>query len=106
MAQAQVTTRRRRQVLGWSSLIASALLLASLLNAGVTNGTGQVVQAAPTRVLPSPSTAALADGDEVRAPLLANAPEANCEMSVRQPLYAGLNNWVTEMRWSCEVSSP
>jgi hypothetical protein len=43
MTQAQVTTRRRWQVVGWSSLIASALLLASLVNASVTNGTAEVV---------------------------------------------------------------
>ncbi len=76
MAHAQVITGRCCQVMGWSSLLATALLLACLLNAGVTNGTPGVVQAAPTRILPSPATAALADGDDVRARFLATARDA------------------------------
>jgi hypothetical protein len=112
-AEDEVRERRRQathparcwEVLGWSSLVAGALMSASLLNAGVTNGTGGVVHAAPTRILSSPATAALADGDDVRARFLADAPEAICQLSAGQPLYAGLNTWVAETHWSCEASS-
>jgi hypothetical protein len=65
MKEVRVTTRRRWQALGWSTLIAGTLLLVSLLNAGVTNGT------APTRSLPSSTTAALVDNDP-RARFLAS----------------------------------
>jgi hypothetical protein len=73
MIQRRETTRRRWHLLGWSSPIAGALLLGLLLDAGVTNGTGEVVQAVPPRILESPATAALLDGDDVRARFLANA---------------------------------
>jgi hypothetical protein len=97
MAQPQVTTGRCWQVAGWSSLIVGALLLAALFNAGVTNGTGAVRQTPPTVAVPaqvaltahseqsgihegtnrqlSPATAALADGDDVRARLLVGRPD-------------------------------
>jgi len=105
MTQAQLTTGRYRQVAGWSSLVVGAHLLASLFNAGVTNGTEDVIeQTAPTRILPSP---ALADGDDVPARFLINALEANCEISPGQPLYAGQNTWVAETHgWGCQASRP
>ncbi len=103
MTQVRITTRTYRQIAAWSGLTAVALLMASLLNAGVTTGSG-VVQAAPTRMFSSPATAALADGDDVR--FLANAPEENCELSAAKPLYAGLNTWVADPHWTCQFSSP
>ncbi len=77
MTHAQVTTGRYRQVAGWTSLAAGAVLLALLFNAGVTNGTAGVEQAAPTAELSSLATAALADGDDVRARFLLTQATAN-----------------------------
>jgi hypothetical protein len=112
MVPACVTTGRCCQVAGWGGLIAGALLLASLFDAGVTNGTRGVEQtftdmlpAAGTFDAPyvqsgihedtnghlSPATAALAGGEDLRARLLADPPAANCAM---QPLYAGQTSWV------------
>jgi hypothetical protein len=71
MARIPVPIARSRNVVGWSSLVAGTVLLASLFNAAVTSGSGGVDQARPTRVLPSDTTAALADGDDVRAGQLA-----------------------------------
>ena len=106
MTQARVMTRRYRQVAGWSSLIASALILASLLDAGVTNGTVGVVQAVPTDTLSSAATPALADSNNVGARFLSDAPEASCEVAAGQPLYAGLNTWVAQTQSDCEISTP
>ena len=105
MTQVRITTRTYRQIAAWSSLTAVALLMASLLKAGVTTGSG-VVQAAPTRVFSSPATAPLADGDDVLARFLANAPEENCVLSAAQPLYAGLNTWGADPHWTCQFSRP
>jgi hypothetical protein len=82
---------------GWSGLLVGALLLAWLFNAGVTNSTGAVGQTPPNVTVPaqvaltahyeqsgihegtnrqlSPATAALADGDDVRARLLVGRPD-------------------------------
>jgi hypothetical protein len=79
MKEVRVTTRRRWQALGWSTLIVGTFLLASLLTAGVTNGTGGVLQAAPTRGLPSSTTGALVDND-ARARFLASVA---CDPSLR-----------------------
>jgi hypothetical protein len=76
MMQVSVTTRRRWQALGWSTLIAGALLLASLLNAAVTNGTAGVGHSASTRSLASQ----LADADDARARFLASVA---CDPSLR-----------------------
>jgi len=67
MARVPVPIATSRNVVGWSSLVAGTVLLASLFNAAVTSGSGRVDQAGPTRVLLSDTTAALADGDDVRA---------------------------------------
>jgi len=83
------TRNRRRRVpllAGWSSLIAAVLLLASLFNAAVTNHTNEA-----TNRTGSPATAALADGDDVRAGSLAGSPVVNC---AKQPDYAGQSSWV------------
>jgi hypothetical protein len=110
MSPARVASGTWWYVAGWSGLLASTLLLASLFNAGVTNGTkgadqrgdgdqGQgsscVAQfgsynwrvfssgrqgpcglgpdtSTPIPVQQSPVTAALADGDDVRARFLAS----------------------------------
>jgi hypothetical protein len=77
MTHAQVTTGRYRQVAGWTSLAAGAVLLASLFNAVVTDGTAGVEQAAPAAELSSVATAALADGDDVRARFLLMQATAN-----------------------------
>jgi hypothetical protein len=113
MAHAQVATGQYRQMAGWSGLLVSGLLLAWLFNAGVINATGGVRQIPPTVTVPaqvvlnahyeqsgihegtnrqlSPATAALADGDDVRAGVLADPPAATC---TTQPLYAGRTSWV------------
>lgn len=94
MAQAQVSMGRSRQATRWGSLIAGVLILAWLFNAALTNVLGDVEQAAPPDALPaqgllhapsvqsgihagpdrhlSPATAALADGDDVRARFVAS----------------------------------
>ena len=71
MARIPLPIAWSRNVVGWSSLVAGTVLLASLFNAAVTSGSGRVDQAGPTRVLLSETTAALADGDDVRAGQLA-----------------------------------
>jgi len=100
MTQVRMTTRTYQQIAGWSSLTAVALLMASLLNVAVTTGSG-AVQAAPTRTFSSPATAALADGDDVRARFLANAPGGDCA----EALSAGLNTWVGDPFSTCHIAS-
>jgi hypothetical protein len=95
MAQAQVTTGRCRQVAGWSSLIAAALLLASLFNAGVTSGSGGIEQTAPTGMVPAQGT-----------PDAHYGPGGQCQLIVRPPLYAGQNTWVTQTTWQCPDPLP
>jgi hypothetical protein len=85
---------RSRQAASWSSLIAGVLILVWLFNAAATNALGDVGQAKPTGALgeqgllhppsaqrgihagadrlPSPATAALADGDDVQARFVAS----------------------------------
>lgn len=110
--QTRVTARTRWQVAGWSGLLAGALLLASLFQAGATNGTGSPAPVAPTPVYRSPATAALTDGDDVRARFLADSPwccptpEASCELSDGQPLYVGLHTCVAKTHWGGDVSPP
>ena len=87
MAQAWVRGEASWRVVRWGSLLGSSFVLASLFNAAVTNGLGGV---SSDRNL-SPATAALADGDDVRAGLLAGLPAANC---ATQSLYAVQNSWV------------
>jgi hypothetical protein len=109
MAQAWVRGGASWRVVRWGSLLGSSFVLASLFNAAVTNGLGGVSEVPPTVTRPaygafeqqydqsriregtnrhlSPATAALADGDDVRAGLLAG----NC---ATQSPYAGQNSWV------------
>jgi hypothetical protein len=61
---------RRFQVLAWSVLAAVMLLLASLLQAVVSSGVAEAVPTTQAIDHRSPSTAALADGDDVRARFL------------------------------------
>ena len=58
------------QLLAWCALLGASIALASLLSAGLTAG-GAL--ASPTPVALSPATAALADGDDIRARYLATA---------------------------------
>ena len=90
MTHVRVMTWRYRQVAGWGSLIASALLFASLLDAGVTNGTGGGVQAVPTDTHSSAAT----------------APKESCDVAPGQSLYAGLNTWVAQRQSDCAISTP
>ena len=80
---ARMTARTVRQVAGWSGLLAGAVLLASLLNAGVTNGTGGAL--AYTRSC-CPS------------------PPAGCEIGDGQLLYVALHRCVAEAHWGGDVS--
>ena len=112
MEQAWVRGGASLRVVRWGSLLGSSFVLASLFNAAVTNGLGGVSEVPPTVTRPaygafeqqyesriregtnrhlSPATAALADGDDVRAGLLAGLPAANC---ATQSPYAGQNSWV------------
>jgi len=68
------------RVLPWSGLMASALLLASLVQAVATGSTAGAVESVPTPIQP---------------------PDASCEMAARQPLYTGQNSWVTQSRGHC-----
>jgi hypothetical protein len=107
MTHVRLMTWRYRQVAGWGSLIASALLFASLLDAGVTNGTGGVVQAVPTDTHSSAATPALTDSNDVVARFLStDAPKDSCDVAPGQPLYAGLNTWVAQTQSDCEISRP
>jgi len=113
MAQAWVRGGASWRVVRWGSLLVSSFVLASLFNAAVTNGLGGVSEVPPPVTRPaygafeqqddqsrihegtnghlSHATAALADGDDVRAGLLAGLPAANC---ATRSLYAGPNSWV------------
>ena len=75
------------RVLGWGSLTAGALLLASLLQAVATASIDSAVQAEPTTIDPS------------RAPPF-------CETIVGQPLYPGQDTWVTQTHRQCANLSP
>jgi hypothetical protein len=113
MAPAWATTAQYLQVAGWGGLIAAVLVLTSLFTAVVTIGTAEgLEQTTSATMIPlhsalsaphvqsgmhegtnravSPATAALADGDDVRAGFPAGAPIANCAM---QPLYARQSSW-------------
>jgi hypothetical protein len=69
------TPRRGRQTaVAWGVMLASLLVLASLFNAVASSALGGPSTTAPTPVRLSPATAALADGDHVRARLLARLP--------------------------------
>lgn len=103
------------RVLAWSGLIAAVFLLASLLQAVATGSTAGAVEAVSTPSQLSSATAAELDGDEVRAGdpsvladigFLAHLPEANCEMTATQPLYAGQSTWVTQTGWQCADPLP
>jgi len=67
---AQAGTLGSRQLVGWCAVLGASITLASLVNAGLTGG-GAL--ASPTTVAISPATAALADGDDIRARHLATA---------------------------------
>jgi len=65
---------RPHTVVAWSILLASALLLAALLHAIAGRALAGPGASAPTPVARSPATAALTDGDDVRAHMLAGRP--------------------------------
>jgi hypothetical protein len=67
-------TGTRQQVLAWTALLAVTLLLAVLLQATVTKAMFRAAQAASAPLGPSPATAALADGDDVRARYIIGTP--------------------------------
>jgi hypothetical protein len=70
-----VTQTKPRQVLAWSALLAIALVLASILQAVATRSLAVPAQAAPPENRVSAATAALADGDDIRARFLASLPD-------------------------------
>lgn len=88
------TPRRDRQAtVAWGVMLASLLALASLFNAVASSALSGPSATAPTPGRLSPATAALADGDDVRARFLAERAAADC---ATQPLYAGQNSWVPQ----------
>jgi hypothetical protein len=78
------------RVLGWGSLTAGALLLASLLQAVATASIDSAVQAEPTTIDPSQGT----------------TTPPSCESLVGQPLYPGQDTWVTQTHRQCANLSP
>src|SRR5438128_12544305 len=103
------------RVLAWSGLTAGALLLASLLQAVATVGTAGAVESKPTPIQLSSASAGVTDAHEIRVgdpgvladlSFLAHPPDANCEMTARQPLYTGQNSWVTQASWQCADPVP
>jgi len=66
---------RPHTVVAWSVLLASTVLLASVFHAVAGRAVGGPGATAPIPVRLSPATAALADGDDVRARFLAGRPE-------------------------------
>jgi hypothetical protein len=66
---------RPRTVVAWSVVLASTFGLASVFHAVVGSALGGPVATAPPQVQRSPATAALADGDDVRARVLLVKPE-------------------------------
>jgi hypothetical protein len=70
-----VAPRKPRQVLAWSALLATALVLASILQAVATSALVVPAQAAQPVNRVSAATAALADGDDIRARFLASLPD-------------------------------
>ena len=75
------------RVLGWGSLTAGALLLASLLQAVATASFDSAAQAEPTTIDPSTTP-------------------PFCETIVGQPLYPGQDTWVTQTHRQCANLSP
>ena len=59
------------RVLAWAALMVTAILLAILVQALAAGALVEPLAAEPPAVCLSPATAALADGDDVRARLLA-----------------------------------
>jgi len=76
------------RVLGWGSLTASALLLASLLQAVATASIDSAVQADPTTIDLSPGTPPF------------------CDTIVGGPIYPGQDTWVTQTHQQCANLSP
>jgi hypothetical protein len=75
-----VRTRKPRRVLAWSALMTTTVVLASLLQAVATRAMIVPARAAPPDARLS-VTAALADGDDIRARFLANLPDEAIDVS-------------------------
>ena len=90
MAQAWRRTAASRRVVGWGGLLGSTFLLASLLNAALTNGFGGAEQLASADSLPPQGTRQLLLGST-----------GNCEPIVSQPLYVGQDTWIRQTSWQC-----
>jgi hypothetical protein len=82
------TTRSRWQAFWWSILVACSLLLASLLDAVVTHGSGGLALAG-------------SESDHLAPRDVSNDPGGTCSPSPAQPLYLGLNTWVASPHWTC-----
>jgi hypothetical protein len=93
-------------VVAWSVVLASTLALASLFHAVAGSALRGPAMTAPGPGRPSPATAALADGDDVRARFLAGRPAATCAMIVDQPLYVGQNTSVPQAYGQCIDPQP
>jgi hypothetical protein len=66
---------RPRDVLAWSLVLACTLVLASLIQAMAGRALGGPGTTTPIPVQLSPATAALANGDDVRARFLVSRPD-------------------------------
>jgi hypothetical protein len=75
------TPSKPGQVLAWSALLSTAVVLASILQAVATSALIVPAQAAPPINRLSAVTAALADGDDVRARFLASLPDGAIDAS-------------------------
>jgi len=94
-----VTSHNCWRALAWSALLIGTLLLAWLFQGVATVSTEGVVQADATPINTSSASLVFAKDIDARRRSLADA-DANCKMSVEQPLYVGQNTWVTQA-WRC-----
>ena len=84
----------------------SCVWLFGSYNAWLFSGGGRGPCGLGPDVTTTPVTAALADGDDVRARFLAQQPGATCQMVAGQPLYAGQDTWVAHMHRQCANAVP
>jgi hypothetical protein len=93
-------------VVAWSVMLASVSVLTSVFQApaGSALDGPQPRRQPPVRL--SAATPAFASEDDLRARLVADGPDATCELIVGQPLYAGQNTWVPQAAWRCPDRQP
>jgi len=102
-AAAQTVFQRLAAFSGsWSCLVVGALLVASLFNAGVTNGTAGVEDTAATGIRPWLDLAQFGEsGIHEGSNRSRYVQFGNCDLIFVQALYAGQNTWVRQMVRQC-----